>query len=118
MRRIEWSDKGATVHSDALSVAARHVIVAIPPNLAGAIEYAPSLPVNRVQITQRWPQGLVIKVAMIYPRPFWRDDGLAGTSYDHVSIMGETADSSNPESVSKAGVLTGFVYSDKPARRP
>ena len=44
--------------------------------------------------------------------PFWRDDGLAGTSYDHVSIIGETADSRNPESVSKAGVLTGFVYAD------
>jgi monoamine oxidase len=86
--------------------------VAIPPNLAGAIEYEPSLPVNRVQVTQRWPQGLVIKVAMIYPRPFWRDDGLAGTSYDHVSLMGETADSSNPEGESRAGVLTGFVYSD------
>jgi monoamine oxidase len=111
VRKIEWSEKGATVFSDELAVAARHVIVAIPPNLAGAIEYAPSLPVNRVQITQRWPQGLVIKVAMIYERPFWRDAGLAGASYDHISIMGETADSSNPESVSKAGVLTGFVYS-------
>jgi monoamine oxidase len=112
VRKIEWNDKGAVVFSDALSVAARHVIVAIPPHLAGAIEYAPSLPVNRVQITQRWPQGLVIKVGMIYSRPFWRDDGLSGASYDHVSIMGETADSSNPESVSRAGILTGFVYSD------
>jgi monoamine oxidase len=112
VRKIEWNATGATVHTDALSVAARHVIVAIPPNLAGAIEYAPSLTVNRTQITQRWPQGLVIKVGMVYPRPFWRDDGLSGTSYDHVSLMGETADSSNPESVSKAGVLTGFVYAD------
>ena len=112
VRKIEWSDRGAVVRTDRRAIAARHVIVAVPPNLAGAIEYEPSLPVNRVQVTQRWPQGLVIKVAMIYPRPFWRDDGLAGTSYDHVSIMGETADSSNPEGVSKAGVLTGFVYSD------
>ena len=112
VRKIEWSERGAVVRTDTLSVAARHVIVAIPPNLAGAIEYEPSLPVNRVQVTQRWPQGLVIKVAMVYRRPFWRDDGLAGTSYDHVSIMGETADSSNPEGVSKAGVLTGFVYCD------
>lgn len=111
-RKIVWTDRGAVVHSDQISVAARHVIVAIPPNLAGAIEYEPSLPVNRVQITQRWPQGLVIKVAMIYPRPFWRDDGLAGTSYDHLSVMGETADSSNPEAISKAGILTGFVYAD------
>ena len=45
-------------------------------------------------------------------RPFWRDDGLTGTSYDHISVMGETADSSNPESISKAGILTGFVYTD------
>ena len=113
VRKIEWSDKGATVFSDELAVAVRRVIVAIPPNLAGAIEYAPSLPANRMQITQRWPQGIAIKVAMIYARPFWRDDGLAGTSYDHVTVLGETADSSNPETVSKAGILTGFVYTDK-----
>jgi monoamine oxidase len=115
-RKIEWNDRGAVVHSDQISVAARHVVVAIPPNLAGAIEYTPSLPVNRVQITQRWPQGIVIKVAMIYERPFWRDEGLSGTSYDHISMMGETADSSNPDSISKAGILTGFVYADS-ARR-
>ena len=112
VRRIEWTDKGATVHSDQMSIKARHVIVAIPPNLAGAIEYTPSLPTSRVQVTQRWPQGLVIKVAMIYARPFWRDEGLSGASYDHVTTLGETADSSNPENISKAGILTGFVYSD------
>jgi monoamine oxidase len=112
VRKIEWNDKGAIVHSDQISIAARHVIVAIPPNLAGAIEYEPSLPVNRVQVTQRWPQGLVIKVAMIYSEPFWRRDGLNGTSYDHISVIGETVDSSNPETISKAGILTGFVYTD------
>ncbi len=112
VRKIEWSDRGAVVHSDAISVAARRVVVATPPQLSGAIEYEPALPVNRAQITQRWPQGLVIKVAMIYDRPFWRDDGLSGTSYDHVTLVAETADSSNPPEVSKAGILTGFVYMD------
>ena len=28
-------------------------------------------------------------------------------------MLGETADSSNPENISKAGILTGFVYTDK-----
>jgi monoamine oxidase len=112
VRRIEWDDKGAVVQSDDMTVMARRVIVCVPPSLAGAIEYSPSLPVNRTQVTQRWPQGLVIKVSMVYSAPFWRDDGLNGTSYDHVSVMGETADSSNPEQYSKAGILTGFVYSD------
>jgi monoamine oxidase len=112
VRKIEWSDRGAAVHSDQISVVARHVIVAIPPTLAGAIEYEPSLPASRVQITARWPQGIVIKVAAIYQRPFWRDDGLAGASYDHISIVGQTEDSSNPENTSKAGVLTSFIYMD------
>jgi monoamine oxidase len=112
VRRIRWNPKGAVVHSDGLAVQARHVIICVPPHLAGAIEYVPPLPTNRVQVTQRWPQGLVIKVGIVYGAPFWRDDGLNGTSYDHLSLMGETADSSNPEKVSKLGVLTGFVYSD------
>lgn len=111
VRRIDWNDRGAVVHADGLSVAARQVIVAIPPHLAGGIEYTPSLPTNRVQVTQRWPQGLVIKVQMIYREPFWRADGLNGTSYDQVSPLAETADSSNPETISKSGILTGFVYS-------
>src|SRR4029079_9818754 len=113
VRRIQWSDSGAIVQSDSITVAARRVIIWTPPNLAGAIEYEPGLPAARTQVTQRWPQGMVIKVSMVYSAPFWRDDGLNGTSYDHVSVMGETADSSNPESYSKLGILTGFVYSDK-----
>jgi monoamine oxidase len=112
VRRIQWSDKGAVVQSDDLAVTARRVIVCVPPVLAGAIEYSPALPTNRMQVTQRWPQGLVIKVSMVYAAPFWRDDGLNGTSYDHISVMGETADSSNPAEYSKTGILTGFVYSD------
>ena len=92
VRRIRWNPKGAVVYSDGLAVQARHVIVCIPPNLAGAIEYVPPLPTNRVQVTQRWPQGLVIKVGIVYNTPFWRDDGLNGTSYDHMSLMGETAE--------------------------
>lgn len=112
VRRIQWNDKGAVVQSDSIAVAARRVIVCVPPNLAGAIEYEPALTTSRMQVTQRWPQGLVIKVSMVYSAPFWRDDGLNGTSYDHLSVMGETADSSNPPAYSKAGILTGFVYSD------
>jgi monoamine oxidase len=111
-RRIEWEEGGAVVHADGVSVAARHVVVAVPPHLAGAIEYQPSLPASRAQVTQRWPQGTVIKVQMIYPEPFWRRDGLNGESFDYVSILGETVDSSVPEHYSKTGILTGFIYAE------
>lgn len=111
VRSIKWSDKGAVVRSDELTVAARHVIVAIPPNLAGAIEYDPSPPVDRVQVTERWPQGLVIKVQMIYDEPYWRADGLNGASSDYIGVVGETADSGVPKEYSAKGIMTGFIYS-------
>lgn len=113
VRRIVKNDSGVEVYSDGLVVNAKHVIVALPPNLAGAIEYEPSLPTNRMQVTQRWPQGLVIKVSMIYSEPFWAKDGKSGKSFDYTAFMSETADSSNPSDISKAGILTGFVYADK-----
>ena len=121
VRRIQWTDKEAVVHSDDVSVAARHVIVCVPPHLAGAIEYDPSPPTDRVQVTQRWPQGLVIKVQMIYPEPYWRADGLNGASLDPRSMVGETADSGVPEPYAKKGIMTGFIYSGqarKAARLP
>lgn len=111
VRKIRWSDKGAVVYSDEISVAARHVIVCVPPHLAGAIEYDPSPPTDRVQVTQRWPQGLVVKVQMVYAEPYWREAGLNGASLDYRTVIGETADSGVPEQYSKKGIMTGFIYS-------
>ncbi|MEA2987635.1 MAG: monoamine oxidase, partial [Alphaproteobacteria bacterium] len=78
VRRIQWTADGVVVQSDSIAVVASRAVIALPPHLAGGIEYEPSLPTNRVQVTQRWPQGLVIKVSMVYASPFWRDDGLNG----------------------------------------
>ena len=59
-------------------VKARRAIVAVPPALAGRIEYDPPLPGARDQLTQRMPMGSVIKCMAVYEEPFWRDDGLTG----------------------------------------
>ena len=112
VRRIEWDEKGAVVHTDQLSAAVRHVVVAVPPHMAGAIEYQAGLPAARAQVTQRWPQGTVIKVQIIYAEPFWRRAGLSGESYDYLSILGETDDGSVPERYSRAGHFCGFIYAD------
>ena len=53
-------------------------IVAVPPTLAGRIRYSPPMPGFRDQLTQRMPQGTVIKTMAIYERPFWREQGLNG----------------------------------------
>jgi monoamine oxidase len=54
------------------------VVVAVPPALAGRIEYDPPLPGPRDQLNQRMPMGTVIKCMAVYEEPFWRRDGLSG----------------------------------------
>jgi monoamine oxidase len=74
VRRIRTDDEGIIVEG----VSARRAIVAVPPALAGRIEYEPLLPGLRDQLTQRMPMGSVIKCMAVYDEPFWREDGLSG----------------------------------------
>ena len=78
VRRISQSEDGVVVTSDHLTAHAKRVIVAVPPTLAGRIDYDPPLPSSRDHYTQRSPQGSLLKVEAVYDRPFWRDAGLSG----------------------------------------
>jgi monoamine oxidase len=114
VRRIVAGRGFVDVVSDRYVNRARRVIVALPPALAGRIQYEPALPALRDGLTQRMPQGHLVKVQAIYERPFWRDDGLNGTSISDVGPCNITFDSS-PRS-GRPGALLGFVGGDE-ARR-
>ncbi len=114
VRRIVVGRGYVDVISDRYVNRARRVIVALPPALAGRIEYEPALPALRDGLTQRLPQGHVVKVQAVYERPYWRSDGLTGASVADVGPLNITFDSS-PESGSP-GVLLGFAGGDE-ARR-
>lgn len=62
------------------------VIVAIPPQLAAtSIQYEPLLPskLTRAMLsTQTW-MGHAMKVALVYPSPFWRVSNLSGMAVSH-----------------------------------
>ncbi len=103
-----------TVTSDAGVWRAGRVIVAIAPTLAGRIDYTPILPAARDQLTQRMPQGSVIKFEAVYPTPFWRARGLSGSAYNDDGPVGFTFDNSPPGG--RPGVLLGFVAGSQ-ARR-
>jgi monoamine oxidase len=107
VRRISHSRSGIAVDSDAGVWHARRVIVALAPTLAGRVYYEPALPALRDQLTQRVPQGSVIKFEAVYETPFWRADGLNGQSYSDQPPIGFTFDNSPPSG--KPGVLLGFV---------
>src|SRR4029079_13235424 len=79
-RRIDHDDRRVTVHHDGEGspLQAETVVVAVPPVLAGRIDYRPALGGLRDQLTQNVPMGSVIKTMTVYQRPWWRDEGLSG----------------------------------------
>jgi monoamine oxidase len=110
VRRIVTGRGYVDVVSDRYVNRARRVIVALPPVLAGRIQYEPALPALRDGLTARAPQGNLIKVQAVYERPFWRGDGLNGASVSDAGPCSVTFDSS-PRS-GTPGVLLGFVGGD------
>ncbi len=111
VRRIVTGRGYVDVISDRYVNRARQVIVALAPVLAGRIQYEPALPALRDGLTARMPQGRLIKVQAIYQRPFWRGDGLNGSSIADVGPCNVTFDSS-PRS-GAPGALLGFVGGDE-----
>ncbi|MCC6270183.1 MAG: flavin monoamine oxidase family protein [Microbacteriaceae bacterium] len=89
------------------SISADNVIVALPPALAGRLEYEPALPSWRDQLTQRAPAGSVIKLYLVYERPFWRDAGLNGQAASSVGPVKVTFDNTAPGSTH--GIMMGFL---------
>lgn len=107
VRAIEHGADGVTVTTDALDVRAGHVVVAVPPLIAGRIRYEPALPPYRQQLTQRLPMGSVIKFHAMYDEPFWRDDGLTGQATGDRGPVKVAFDNSPPSG--SPGVLLGFL---------
>ena len=100
-------DAGVRVEADGASVRANHVVVSIPPTLAAHIDYCPSLPATRDQLTQRLPMGSVIKCMAVYDEPFWRQEGLTGQATSDAGPAQLTFDNSPPSG--RPGVLLAFI---------
>ena len=107
VRRIVQRKGSVEVQADGVTATGQRVVVAIPPNLAGRIDYSPKLPGMREQLTQRMPMGSVIKVQAVYERPFWRDRGLNGQVVSDTGPVQVTFDNSPPDG--SRGVMMGFI---------
>ncbi len=107
VRRITQTRTGVQVEGDRGSAICERVIVALPPALAGRIEYQPLMPPTRDQLTQRMPQGTQIKCEAIYHRPFWRDAGFSGFAVTDIGPGQVVFDNTPPDG--SPGVLVSFV---------
>lgn len=81
------------------AVAARHVILAVPPALAIArIDFEPELSermAGLAAVTPVWMGGMT-KVVVRYRDAFWRAAGLSGSAISHFGPMRELHDMSGP----------------------
>ena len=107
VRKITQKSDRVQVDSDKLTAIGQRVIVAIPPPLAGRLQYSPGMPALRDQLTQRFPLGSVMKVIALYDKPFWRDKGYTGQVVSDTGPVQATFDNTPPEG--SPGALMGFV---------
>ena len=116
VRRIEQGGPGGEVRvstRDGRTFTGDHVVVTLPPTLAGRLEYDPPLPSWRDQLTQRMPAGSVIKAFAVYDEPFWRRAGLNGQAASDTGPVKVVFDNSPPSADGAdgepgPGVLMGF----------
>lgn len=99
-----------TVRAEGCAVAGECAVVAVPPALAGRIDYDPPLPARRDGLTQRTPMGAVVKCVAAYEEPFWREEGLSGEVVDAEGPVGLVYDDSPPDG--STGALVGFLLGD------
>jgi putrescine oxidase len=114
VRDVRWSDEGVEIEAGSVSVVASDAVIAVPPNLTGAIRFEPSLPAWRLKLEQATSQGSVIKVLAGYEEPFWRADGLSGEGFAPSQVVRELYDNSPPSGA--VGVLCTFLAGENADR--
>jgi monoamine oxidase len=93
-----------------LVVAARKVVLAIPPRLiASLIEFEPALPAAVVQEMNAIPTWMAghAKLVVFFDKPFWREQGLSGDGISRRGPLMEIHDACARDPAH--GVLFGFV---------
>lgn len=110
VKKIIQGKSSVRVESSRLIVKAKRVIVAVPPVIAGQIDFSPDLPADRVALQSRVPQGTLLKVAAVYDTPFWRAKGLTGQALSLSGPVNATFDDSPPDG--SPGVVFGFIGGD------
>lgn len=107
VREIRQSGDGVDVVSDAGVASGKYAIVAVPPMLAGGIEYEPRMSVARDQLTQRFSMGATVKVLVTYDRAFWREAGFSGEVVSPDGPLSTVFDNTSHDG--KQPALVGFV---------
>ncbi|WP_158241865.1 FAD-dependent oxidoreductase [Tabrizicola sp. TH137] len=84
---------------------ASRVVVAVPPQLYGAIGLLPELPPSWQAVLGAWRTGAVVKTILVFREPWWRRSGLSGAIHSPGGLFGAAIDASPEEGL---GILVVF----------
>ena len=73
VRAIDQESDGVVLRTSRRTIRAAKVVIALPPPIAGRIEFGPALPADRRAAQRTTSMGSVYKAIAVYERPFWRD---------------------------------------------
>lgn len=94
VRAVAQDTGGVRVVSARGQHRAGHAIVAVPPQLYGAIGLLPLLPPAWRGVLAGWRNGSVVKTILVFAEPWWRRSGLSGTILGAGGRFGAAVDSS------------------------
>jgi len=107
VRELRWTEGSVELDAGSTRVTARTAVVAVAPNLTGAIRFDPPLPAWRLRLEQAVSQGSVAKILSVYDEPFWRAEGLSAEGAAPYAFVRELYDNSPPSGT--PGVLCTFL---------
>ena len=104
---ISANPLGAHVTDDFINT--ENIVLAVPPRIAAGLSFNPALPDQAMTSLQAIPtwMGAHAKFVAVYPKPFWRENGLSGDASSRRGPMVELHDAS-PDDASY-GAIFGFV---------
>lgn len=106
VRRVIWGAEGVRAETESGEWRARNAIIAVPPSLIPRIEFEPLLPAAKRGLCARLVMGSAIKFWVLYPTPFWREQGFNGLILRDDHPATPVMDVSPPQQ--PHGVLAGF----------
>jgi monoamine oxidase len=107
VRKLVQGKEGVDVVCDGRTFEARLAIVAVPPALAGRIDYEPMVSVARDQVTQRFAMGATVKVLVTYEFAFWRKSGFSGEVVSSDGPLSTVFDNTSHDG--RQAALVGFI---------
>lgn len=116
VRRIVEVSDGIDIETEHGRFSADRVVIALPPVMAGRLDYQPPLPVALRSALNVWKPGAVLKVFLRYERAFWREKGLSGTIMWRQPTGLYACDVSGPEVAGLVLFLSGTIAADRAGR--